>query len=67
MSACRRWRSAEKSPWTVRKLKRHAFKVSQTMRHEVDELGEVGATFLVPWLIAVLLALLALLAVALAA
>ena len=51
----------------MRKLKRHAFKVSQTMRHEVDELGEVGATFLVPWLIAVLLALLALLAVALAA
>lgn len=44
----------------MRKLKRHAFKVSQAMRQEVGELGEVGATFLIPWLIAVLLALFAL-------
>jgi hypothetical protein len=44
----------------MRKLRRHALKVSQAMRHEVGQLGEVGATFLVPWLVGVLLALLAL-------
>ena len=60
MGARRIWRSAEKSLWTMRNLKQHAFKVSQAMRHEVGELGEVGATFLIPWLIAVLLALFAL-------
>jgi hypothetical protein len=44
-------------------LSRHAFRVSQAFRDEFAELGEVGATFLVLWLI---IALLGLLAVALA-
>ena len=58
----RRRRSAEKSFGTMRTFKRHARTVSQTIRHEVAELGEVGAEFLAVWLVAVLVALLALLA-----
>ena len=39
--------------------------MSEALRHEVAQLGAVGGTFLVLWLVVVLLALLALLAVAL--
>jgi hypothetical protein len=45
----------------MRWLKLHAFEATQALRHEVRELGEVGAIFLVPWLLVVVLALLALL------
>lgn len=50
----------------MRTLSRQARKASETLRHEVVQLGEVGATFLALWLVVVLLALFALLVVALA-
>jgi hypothetical protein len=34
-------------------LSKHILSVSQIFRHEIAELGEVGATFLVLWLIVV--------------
>lgn len=46
----------------MQRLSEQAFRVSSAVRHEVVQLGEVGAGFLVIWLIAVLVALLALLA-----
>ena len=54
---------AEKSLEAMRRLSEQAFRVSSAVRHEVVQLGEVGAGFLVIWLVAVLVALLALLAV----
>ena len=49
----------------MRTLSQQAFRVSEALRHEVAQLGAVGATFLVLWLAVALLALVALLAVAL--
>ena len=46
----------------MRTLSEQAFRVSEAVRHEVEQLGEVGAGFLAVWLAAVLVALLALLA-----
>jgi hypothetical protein len=45
--------------WTMQTLSKHAFGLSQALRDEVARLGEVGATFLVVWLILVLAALVA--------
>lgn len=56
------WRAAEKSLGAMRTLSEQAFRVSEAVRHEVEQLGEVGAGFLAVWLAAVLVALLALLA-----
>jgi hypothetical protein len=55
-----------KKSFSMRTFSRQARKASETLRHEVVQLGEVGATFLALWLVVVLLALFALLVVALA-
>ena len=52
--------------FSMRTFSQQARKVSEALRHEVVQLGEVGATFLALWLIVVLVALFALLVVALA-
>jgi hypothetical protein len=44
-------------------LSQQAFRVSQVLRREMEQAGEVGAGFLLVWLAAVLVALLALLLV----
>jgi len=44
----------------ARPLSKHMHSVSQTCRDEIAELGEIGATFLAVWLIAVVAVLIGL-------